>query len=148
MPDLIDNFWRRVQQEKEKQQSAIGYEMSIRVCLHTQVKGHQRQPEDKPNADDIPKVMPDAGNKILDGKRPCMANRLLDQAQSGANQEGIHRTEQKASNHAKRQGNLSGKHQQKSKPHHGDYGHPASDEGLSSFMEGAPIEQECFSQNV
>ena len=77
-----------------------------------------------------------------------MGNRLLDQAQGRANQKRIHRTKQKASDHAERRGNLGGEHQQEPKSHHGHYGYPAAGKGFSGFTEGVPIQYECFSKNA
>jgi hypothetical protein len=119
-----------------------------RVRLYTQVESHKRQPQDEPNADDIPKVVSDAAKNIVEGECPCMANRLLDQTQGGTNQERIHRTQQKASGHAERRCDLGGEHQQKSKSHHGHHGHPAAGKGFSGFVKGVPIECECFGQNA
>jgi len=99
MPNLIDNFRRRVQQEKEEQEHHVREELPIGIRLHTQVERHQWQPQNEPNADDIPKVVTEAAKDVLESEGTTMANRLLDQAQGGANQERIHRTQHKPSDH-------------------------------------------------
>ena len=92
--------------------------------------------------------MTDAAKNVAEREPPSIADRLLDQTQGGANQECIHRTKQKTSDHAERRGNLSGEHQQESKSYHGYYGHPAAGKGFSCFAEGVPIECEGFGQNA
>ena len=79
--NLVDDFRRRVQKDKDQQHDRIGDQNPVGIVLRHHVERHEREPENKPDADDIPKILAETVEHVLDGQRPSIENRLLNQAQ-------------------------------------------------------------------